>query len=165
MEGAPPGALSVEGVAIELGVDVDAVLEVATHPSEPRFQVLDGGIRALYGHSFEVSDLHELSVDRPEELYHGTSWGSLDSILASGLIPRTRRQVHLSNSMAEAMEVGRRHGHPVLLSARADGLAGLRAAADAIWAADAVARDALRVRNAFAELASVPDWLANPGTA
>jgi RNA:NAD 2'-phosphotransferase (TPT1/KptA family) len=159
------GFVPVEGVAIELGVDVDAVLEVATHPSEPRFQVLDGGIRALYGHSFEVSDLHELSVDRPEELYHGTSWGSLDSILASGLIPRTRRQVHLSNSMAEAMEVGRRHGHPVLLSARADGLAGLRAAADAIWAADAVARDALRVRNAFAELASVPDWLANPGTA
>jgi RNA:NAD 2'-phosphotransferase (TPT1/KptA family) len=159
------GFVPLESVARELRVDVDAVLEIATHPSEPRFQVLDGGIRALYGHSFEVEDLHELSVDLPEELYHGSSWDSLDSILADGLTPRTRRQVHLSNSMAEAMEVGRRHGHPVLLSARADGLVGLRAAAHAIWAADSVGKEGLRVRNAFAELAAVPGWLADPGTA
>lgn len=95
----------------------------------------DGGtqIRAAYGHSVDV-DLEDErdeenatektateegeveATEIPDRLYHGTDPANLDSILAEGLRPMGRQEVHLSGTPVEAREVGRRRAEePVLL--------------------------------------------------
>ena len=48
-------------------------------------------------------------------LYHGTAFKFLDSILKSGLDKRNRQFVHLSQDINTAINVGKRHGSPVVL--------------------------------------------------
>ena len=75
-------------------------------------------IRANQGHSVHV----ELGLTRkapPEFLWHGTAERFLVSILAEGLRPMSRQQVHLSADRETARKVGQRHGKPVILRVRA----------------------------------------------
>lgn len=55
----------------------------------------------------------------PAVLYHGTATRYLDAILADGLKPQARQQVHLSLDEETARRVGQRHGKPVILTADA----------------------------------------------
>lgn len=71
-------------------------------------------IRASQGHSVEV-DLQLTPLVPPERLFHGTATRFLDSIRAKGLIPGSRQQVHLSADEATSLQVGQRHGKPVVL--------------------------------------------------
>lgn len=85
-----------------------------------RFRISDDGryIRAGYGHSIDV----ELDLDPkspPGILYHGTARRNVESILLEGLHSSGRQLVHLSDSKADAMNVGGRHGKPQLLKVRA----------------------------------------------
>jgi len=79
-----------------------------------RYEISDGRIRALYGHSIDVEpDLPEVEVD---VLYHGTSKKAAERIDQEGLRSQGRRKVHLSASKEDAIEVGKRHTpEPVLL--------------------------------------------------
>jgi RNA:NAD 2'-phosphotransferase (TPT1/KptA family) len=154
------GFVYLAGLARTIRQEVDVVIEIATHPAEPRFQVVDDRIRALYGHSFAVTDLFEVNVELPEMLFHGSSWDHLTEIAASGLLPQSRQHVHLTNNPAEAIEVARRHGHAILLAVATSTINSLRAVADAVWAAPQVEAANVRVLNAFAELPISPDWLA-----
>lgn len=89
-------------------------------------------IRAAQGHSVSV----ELGLpDRkpPAVLYHGTALRFLEAILATALKPMRRQQVHLSEQVATALRVGRRHGDPVVLRVDA---AGLHAAGGSFQQAD-----------------------------
>jgi len=86
--------------------DIEELIEKS---GKKRFEIVDGKIRALYGHSIDVKV--EEKAEPPVTLYHGTSPDSLDSILGEGLKPMGRQYVHLSISVEEAEEVGRRH-HP-----------------------------------------------------
>lgn len=156
------GYVTIEELASTLGSSADAIAAVAQHPSEPRFQVEDERIRARYGHSFRVDPLDEHVSELPTLLYHGTSWDSLARIAESGLRPMSRQNVHLSNNPLEALEVARRHGRPLLLAVDPDGVEGLQAVADAMWAAPSVPVDRLRILNAFTEVASPPGWLSAP---
>lgn len=72
-------------------------------------------IRASQGHSVPV-DLGLTPVLAPDVLFHGTAERFLDAILAAGLEPRGRQHVHLSGDRRAAVEVGRRHGRPVVLA-------------------------------------------------
>ncbi|MEM8882658.1 MAG: RNA 2'-phosphotransferase [Planctomycetota bacterium] len=94
-----------------------AVLEeiVATNEKR-RFAFSEDGtrIRAVQGHSLDV-DLGLTAVAPPPELFHGTAERHLASIRASGLHPRDRDYVHLSEDVATARQVGTRHGKPVVL--------------------------------------------------
>ena len=83
-----------------------------------RFEINDGKIRALYGHS-AVSDVHYPPATPPEYLYHGTVAAALKSIRAQGLSAQARQYVHLSTTRERASEVATRHGTPVLLTIRA----------------------------------------------
>ncbi|MEY7851932.1 RNA 2'-phosphotransferase [Natrarchaeobius sp. A-rgal3] len=65
-------------------------------------------VRAAYGHSVDVS-LEPTDAPVPDELYHGTDSGNLESIRTEGLRPMSRQHVHLSASPEAAREVGRRH--------------------------------------------------------
>ena len=72
-------------------------------------------VRAAYGHSINV-DLAPTDSPVPDELYHGTAPGNLDSIRTEGLRPMSRQQVHLSGSHEEALRVGRRYtADPIVL--------------------------------------------------
>jgi len=97
---------------------------VATDP-KGRFERVPGTdrIRAAYGHSVEVT-IEDDGGAVPETLYHGTAPRNLASILAEGLRPMDRQQVHLSASVDTAAEVGRRHASaPVVLAVDAAAMA------------------------------------------
>ena len=71
-------------------------------------------IRANQGHSINV-DVELEEVEPPEYLWHGTGRKYVDSIMKDGLIPKSRLYVHLSDNYNTAINVGVRHGEPVVL--------------------------------------------------
>jgi putative RNA 2'-phosphotransferase len=72
-------------------------------------------IRASQGHSVEV-ELEYAPQEPPVLLYHGTATRFLDAIRAQGLLKMERHHVHLSEETKLTLEVGARHGKPVLLT-------------------------------------------------
>lgn len=92
---------------------------VATSDKE-RFAFSEDGqrIRASQGHSVEV-DLQYVPQTPPEILYHGTATRFLDAIRHNGLQRMGRHDVHLSAETTRTLQVGSRHGKPVLLTIRA----------------------------------------------
>jgi putative RNA 2'-phosphotransferase len=99
---------------------------------EPTAEAASGGetahVRAAYGHSVDVdvagdTDADALADRVPDELYHGTSPDAADWIREEGIKPMERQGVHLSPSVADAEEVGRRHAEdPVVFAVDAAGL-------------------------------------------
>jgi putative RNA 2'-phosphotransferase len=72
-------------------------------------------IRASQGHSVDI-DLGLKPVEPPEFLYHGTAYRFVTQIKQEGLKPRKRQYVHLSVDVKTAINVGSRHGEPVVLT-------------------------------------------------
>ena len=155
------GFVRLEKLAKVAGLTVDQVLATATHPAEQRFEVYDGRVRALYGHSFPVTDLPDLDIATPDPLFHGTSWDALQRIASEGLLPMERQKVHLTNNASEALEVARRHRKPALLAVSTTGNELFQAVADAVWAADWVAPHLLEVCNPYAQMQDPPTWLSD----
>jgi RNA:NAD 2'-phosphotransferase (TPT1/KptA family)/RNA-splicing ligase RtcB len=81
-----------------------------------RFTLSDAGdqIRAAQGHSIVV-DLGVEAVEPPAQLFHGTASVTVAAVIAEGLRPMSRQQVHLSGDRQTALKVGARHGEPVIL--------------------------------------------------
>lgn len=75
-------------------------------------------IRASQGHSVDIKLGYD-PVQPPEFLYHGTAKKSVESILKQGILKGKRHHVHLSLQQATAVNVGGRHGAPVVLTVRA----------------------------------------------
>lgn len=71
-------------------------------------------IRANQGHSLKV-DVQLKIAEPPKVLYHGTSERFLENIKENGILKQSRQYVHLSNDKETALDVGRRHGKPVVL--------------------------------------------------
>jgi putative RNA 2'-phosphotransferase len=94
----------------------DDVLRIVETSEKKRFTLSEDGlrIRAAQGHSVAV-DLGLEPREPPAVLYHGTATRFLDRILAEGLTPQGRQQVHLSTDQETAQHVGQRHGKPVVL--------------------------------------------------
>ncbi len=90
--------------------------QIVAENNKKRFAFDETGtrIRASQGHSVEVSLGYEPQTP-PDLLYHGTASGNVQAILAKGIERRSRHQVHLSVDTATALNVGSRHGKPVLL--------------------------------------------------
>lgn len=70
-------------------------------------------IRANQGHSIPV-DVELKQALPPAILYHGTGEKYVESIQKVGLIPKSRLYVHLSTDIQTAIQVGKRHGQPVI---------------------------------------------------
>lgn len=98
-------------------------------------------IRANQGHSIQVELGLEVTPP-PPYLYHGTATRFLESIRAMGLRPQSRTHVHLSSDYATAVQVGTRHGKPVVLEIRAGDMAAagmhFYQAANGVWLTDTV---------------------------
>ena len=71
-------------------------------------------IRANQGHSIEV-DVELSPTTPPPVLYHGTADRFYESIARDGLQKRSRNHVHLSADTETAVNVGKRHGSPIVL--------------------------------------------------
>ena len=76
-------------------------------------------IRANQGHSVVVDLCFEPQVP-PSILYHGTSGRSVEAIMENGIHKQGRHHVHLSSDKTTAIEVGRRHGKPVVFEIQAE---------------------------------------------
>lgn len=109
-------AMNAHGMRLTL----DQLDQVVATNSKKRFAFSEdrARIRASQGHSVEV-DLQYAPQVPPELLYHGTATRFLDSIRQQGLQRMKRRHVHLSAETAVTVQVGARHGKPVLLTIRA----------------------------------------------
>ncbi|WP_223879014.1 RNA 2'-phosphotransferase [Chitinimonas arctica] len=96
------------------------LLNVVETSDKKRFSLSDDGqrIRAAQGHSVTV-ELGLIAQEPPQILYHGTATRFVDAILADGLKPQSRQQVHLSADEATAYSVGQRHGKPTILKIEA----------------------------------------------
>ena len=93
----------------------EEILQLVEESSRRRFEVANGRIRALYGHSAGVR-LNLPEHDPPPTLYHGTTVSAARGIAANGLKPLDRAFVHLSATEEEARAVGMRHAdNPVIL--------------------------------------------------
>ena len=98
-------------------------------------------IRANQGHSIPV-DVELEEAAPPAVLWHGTASRFVESILCTGIVPRSRLYVHLSDDLATATHVGARHGSPVVFAVDAaamhrDGLRFYRSV-DGVWLTKAV---------------------------
>jgi putative RNA 2'-phosphotransferase len=132
-------AVKRHGVALSL----DQLKHIVATSDKKRFAFSEDGlrIRASQGHSVEV-DLQYAPQTPPEILYHGTAERFLESILREGLKKMERHDVHLSAETRVTLQVGSRHGKPVLLTIRAGEMhrAGFvfRCSANGVWLVDHV---------------------------
>lgn len=124
-------------------LDLETLQRVVAQSDKKRFTFAAGGqrIRAAQGHSVAV-DLGLAPSVPPDELYHGTAAATVPAILAEGIVPGRRQQVHLSATPEVARAVGQRHGKPVVLRIacarmQADGFA-FTQAENGVWLTDRV---------------------------
>lgn len=116
--------------------------QAVSSASKQRHEILDGRIRAVYGHSV-ATRIEHTPARPPEVLYHGTAPANLGSVFADGLLPMGRQQVHMATDVEMARAVGSRHApHPVILrvDAAAAHEAGIRfyPGSDRVWMADTI---------------------------
>ena len=97
-------------------INSDILDEIVRTNSKKRYSFSEDGkrIRANQGHSVKV-DVGLKECRPPEFLYHGTAEKSLEAIFREGLKPMGRLYVHLSPDIETAINVGKRHGKPVVL--------------------------------------------------
>lgn len=76
-------------------------------------------IRANQGNSVSV-DVQLKEAVPPKILYHGTAEKYVESIERSGLLPKSRLYVHLSDNSETAIKVGSRHGNPMVYTVDAE---------------------------------------------
>lgn len=98
-------------------IALEQLKEVIATDEKKRFSFSPDGhsVRANYGHSIKV-ELNLKPVEPPAILYHGTAGQSIESILKRGIKASGRRYVHLSPDFETAVNVGKRHGKPIVLT-------------------------------------------------
>lgn len=97
------------------GFSFDDLCEIVDTNNKQRFEFSEDKryMRARQGHSIQVDvELEECAP--PPVLFHGTAEHFVNDILQEGLRPQTRLHVHLSSTVETAVNVGTRHGVPVV---------------------------------------------------
>ena len=109
----------IAGVSKTHPITREVLEEIVRTDSKQRYAFSRDGkyIRANHGHSVKVDPEPEETAP-PEFLYHGTAEKNIESIFDKGILPMKRIYVHLSDNIETAIEVGRRHGKPVVIRIR-----------------------------------------------
>ena len=95
--------------------DESLIVEIIKRSERRRFELRDGRIRALYGHSIPVK-LGLKEDSSVKILYHGTTPEAAKRILREGIKPMKRRWVHLSPTPEIARRIGlRRTSRPAII--------------------------------------------------
>ena len=99
----------------------DIIQAIVASSDKKRFTISEDGlhIRAAQGHSTQQVDIAYQEKVPPAILYHGTATRFISSIREQGLLPMSRQYVHLSPDEVTAIQVGQRHGKPVVLKIKA----------------------------------------------
>lgn len=99
----------------EAGFTKDILQEIVSKDAKGRYSFNEDMslIRANQGHSIRV-DVELEKRTPPDVLYHGTATRFEQAIDANGLKPMSRLYVHLSGDYETAVNVGKRHGKPVV---------------------------------------------------
>ena len=106
----------VEAVAgTNAGFTLETLDEIVATNNKQRYSYNEDKtlIRANQGHSIPV-DVELPEAVPPDFLWHGTGEKFVSSIDKTGLIPKSRLYVHLSKDIETAVQVGSRHGKPVV---------------------------------------------------
>ena len=98
------------------GYTMEELTEIVATNNKQRYEFSEdkSRIRARQGHSVHV-DVELEEIIPPDILYHGTAMSYLESIMEKGIVRGNRLYVHLSGTEETAINVGRRHGEPVVL--------------------------------------------------
>lgn len=104
----------------DTSIDRELLDHVVETNSKKRFAFSEDKnyIRASQGHSVSIA-LGYPPQTPPDILFHGTGEKSVASILSMGLQKQGRQHVHLSQYTQTAIEVGGRHGKPVVFTVQA----------------------------------------------
>ncbi|WP_439422963.1 RNA 2'-phosphotransferase [Saccharothrix sp. HUAS TT10] len=141
------GWVDFEEFVRALGVSREQVLEVVERNDKKRYEVVGGRIRASQGHTVAV-ELDLPVAEPPAVLFHGTVGRVLPDVLAEGLRPMARHDVHLSATVETAVRVGARRGKPVVLAVDAAAMVAdgheFRVSANGVWLVAAVPPSYLR---------------------
>lgn len=105
-------------------INLETLERIVRENNQPRysFNADHTKIRANQGHSLQV-DVELTAVKPPRYLYHGTASRFLPAIQREGIKKMSRQYVHLSGNFQTAVEVGRRHGSPVVITINAEAMA------------------------------------------
>ncbi|HBF7929036.1 TPA: RNA 2'-phosphotransferase [Clostridioides difficile] len=101
-------------------INIEILEQIVKEDNKQRYSFNEdrSKIRANQGHSINVNvELREL--EPPRFLYHGTATRFLNNIKKEGIISKSRLYVHLSNDIDTAVQVGKRHGIPIVLKINA----------------------------------------------
>jgi putative RNA 2'-phosphotransferase len=122
--------------------------EIVNNDEKGRYELNGDRIRARYGHSIDVKI--DFPLTNLDTLYHGTSEHLAKRIIEEGLKPMKRKKVHLSKTIEDAIEVGRRRTkNPVILQIQAskaikEGVR-IEKATDKIYVAERIPRKFLSI--------------------
>lgn len=110
------GLLLQRLAAVGLPLSREELESLVRENNKQRFRFSGDGqrIRANQGHSIPV-DLQLEQLEPPSVLFHGTALRNLGPIQEKGLCRQQRQHVHLSADEATALQVGSRHGQPIVL--------------------------------------------------
>lgn len=92
--------------------DLEEIVSGDRH-GKKRYEIIDGKIRAMFGHSNGVVTIEYPVIQPPEYLYHGTSLNTIESIKRNGLETRNRQYVHLTTNINNASRVANRHAKDI----------------------------------------------------
>lgn len=110
------GWISIEDLVKRFGYTEQGLKQIVANDAKHRYEFSEDlkSVRALYGHSNHVH-IQWVVTEPPAILYHGTAKRFLDAIFKKGLKAMDRNYVHLSETVEDAIIVGKRHGEPVVL--------------------------------------------------
>ena len=118
----PEGFVSLDALLVAINrtpgwswVQVSDIEEVIARQEKRRYEIVDGDIRAIYGHSVRAKITYP-KVTPPDVLFHGTARRFIEAILREGLRPMARQYVHMTDDPALARITGlRRDQQPTIL--------------------------------------------------
>lgn len=93
----------------DASLTLESIEAVVYDGEKQRFEIVDGKIRARYGHSFHI----ELGVDSsqpPEFLYKGVDPSTAQAVISEGLHSKDREYLHLSFDPDVAEQLSSRPG-------------------------------------------------------
>ncbi len=105
----------IDGISKTYVFNMEMLEEIVRTDKKGRYSFSEDKtlIRANQGHSINV-DVELEEKEPPEFLWHGTGEKFVSGIDTEGLKPKSRLYVHLSKDEDTALQVGARHGKPVL---------------------------------------------------
>ena len=98
-----------------MNIEKTDLINIVDNDSKGRFEMSNGRIRAMYGHSVPGIHVYLSKKNLPDKLFHGTIKKNSMLIMQQGLKPMSRNLVHLTENIKDAFITGKRYGRDVVI--------------------------------------------------